>query len=212
MKTFRDLKLIGSVDEQGKLLEHIERSLKDGWIRDREKETELKLSNKLEYKIFACSKQSSRPAAALFFIADENNYLYVCNIVPRELGELGIEKYNALLEEFWSKFIEPAAKDLDVQIVTTSAERTIDNSMSPEMAQLLKSFSAAANKSSGGTHPCDEKRFFDFIVTAHEESSLLDESQLSGLLIDDGWTSEDAFELSCNYRFGRDLLKHHGKK
>lgn len=212
MKTFRDLKLIGSVGEQEKLLECVERSLKDGWVRDREKEAEFEFSHKLKYKIFVCSKSGSRPAAALFFITDRNNYLYVCNIVPRELEELGIEKYNALLEEFQSKVIEPAAKDLDVQIITTLAERTIDNSMSPEMAQLLKSFSAAANKSSGGTHPCDEERFFNFIVKAHQEGSLLDESQLSGLLVDDGWTDEDTFELSCKYRFGRDLLKHHDKK
>lgn len=212
METFRNLKLIGSTDEQENLLDRIEQSLREGWTRDGVKEMEMEASRRLKYKIFVCSKLGSRPAASLFFIADKNNYLYVCNIVSREPGQLGVEKYNAILDEFQSKFIEPAVKDLDIQIITTPAERTIDNSMSPEMAQLLKRFSVAANKSSGGTHPYDEQRFFDFIVKAHEEGSLLDESQLRGLLIDDGWTDEDAFELSCKYCFGRGLLQHQDKK
>lgn len=211
MRTFRDLKLIGSADEQEKIIDRVEQSLRDGWTRDRGKEAEFASSHKLKYKIFICSKSASRPAAGLFFVADQNGYLYVCNIVPQELGSLGVDKYNALLNEFQIKFVEPAVKDFDIQIVTTPAERTIDNSMSPEMAQLLKCFSGAANKSSGGTHPCDEGRFFDFIIQAHEENALLDESQLSGLLTDDSWSKDDAFELSCKYRFGRDLLKQYSE-
>lgn len=81
--------------------------------------------------------------------------------------------------------------------------------MSPEMSKLLKQFSDAANKSSGGTHPLDEQRFFDFIVQAHEEKALLDETELRKLLVDDGWSSRHAQELSSKYSFGRDLLNHY---
>jgi hypothetical protein len=83
---------------------------------------------------------------------------------------------------------------------------TIDQSMSLEVRQLLKSFSNAANKSTGGTHPSDERRFLDFIVKAHEENASLNESQLNEWFVSEGWTEDHAFELSCNYRFGRALL------
>lgn len=212
MKAFRDLKLIGSASEQERLIDLIEQQFSNGWTRDREREAKLKTRSGYDYIIFTCSETVSRPAARLSFIADKNGYLCVCDIVPQNVRELGKDRYNAILEEFLTQFIEPAAKGLDIQIVTTYGERTIDNAMSPEMSQLLKRFSAAANKSSGGTHPLDERRFFDFIVQAHNERALLDETELSGLLVDDGWSSEHAQKLSSNYRFGRDLLNHYSNQ
>ena len=209
MRVFRDLKLIGSDSEQKKLLDQVEQLLDNGWTRDRDSEVEFRSRARIEYKIFTCSQAGSRPAANLFLCLDKNGYLYVCNIVRKTVGKLETEDYNAILEEFQTHFLEPASKGLDIQIITTPAERNIDNSMSPEIAQRLKQFSAAANKSSGGTHTLDENRFFEFIVQAHQESSLLNESELEDLLVDDGWSKDHALNLSYNYRFGRDLLKHH---
>lgn len=211
MKAFRDLKLIGSDNEQERLINLIEQQLSNGWTRDREKEAELNSLFGHGSIIFTCSETVSRPAAGLCFVADENGYLYVSNIVPKD-GELGINRYNAILEEFLTQFVEPAAKGLDIQIITNSDELTIDNAMSPEMSQLLRRFSGAANKSSGGAHPLDEGRFFNFIVQAHNEKALLDETALRGLLVDDGWSSIHAQNLSSKYSFGRDLLKHYSSQ
>jgi hypothetical protein len=47
------------------------------------------------------------------------------------------------------------------------------------MSQLLKIFSGSANKSSGRTHTFDQIGFFDFIIQAHSEKSLLDETTLN---------------------------------
>jgi hypothetical protein len=212
MKAFRDLKLIGSASEQERLISLIEQQLSKGWTRDREREAELKSRSGYDYVNFICSETLSRPAAVLSFIADENGYLYVCHIVSKAHGQLEKDSYNSILEEFVTQFVEPAAKGLDIQILTTPGERTIDNSMSPELSQLLKRFSAAANKSSGGTHPLDERRFFDFIVQAHNERALLNETELRGLLVDDGWFSRYAEELSSKYLFGRDLLNHYSNQ
>ena len=212
MKVFRDLKLIGTASEQTRLIDLVEKQLSNGWVRDREREAELKSQSGYDYIIFTCSKTASRSAAELNFVADENGYLYVSNIVPKELGELSEDQYNAILEEFSTRFIEHAAKELDIQIITTPDERSIDNAMSPEMSQLLKQFSAAANKASGGTHTSDEQRFLDFIVQAHHERSLLEETELTGLLLDDGWSDSHAQELSSKYRFGRDLLRRYSNQ
>lgn len=152
-------------------------------------------------------KDNSIPKASLHLTFDENRYLYVCNIVPVEMGQLGEENYNLILENFLTKFIEPAVNDLDIKIVTTPAEKNIDNSMSPELSAKLKNFSL--NKSTGIGHPCDQKRFFDFIIQAHRESSLLDESTLKQLLLDEGWSEYFTDDLSSKYCFGRELLKQY---
>ncbi|WP_283756401.1 hypothetical protein [Roseofilum casamattae] len=205
--------MIGSSQEQKNAIALIERNLKDGWSTEPEMATQttsrfLPRGGK-KYIVFSCSANTSRRAATLWLIPDENDYLYVCNIVPSKGGHLSEDEYNVILEEFLTKFVEPAALELNIQVITTPSERTIDNAMSPEMSELLKRFSDGANKSSGGTHPYDERRFFNFIIQAHQEKSLLDETKLCGLLMEDDWSEEDARELSSKYCFSRDLLNHY---
>ena len=209
MKTFRDLKLIVTISNQEKLIDLIEQQLSDGWIRDRERE--LKATQfKSDQIIFTCSKTDSQPIAfILFFITDKNNHLCLSNIIRQDGKENSVDDYNAILQEFTTQFIEPVTKELNIRIITTPPERTIDNTMSPEMSQVLRQFSSTANKA--GIHSLDELRFFDFIIQANQEKSLLDETELSELLIDDGWSHEKAEELSSQYRFARDLLNHYGE-
>lgn len=215
MKSFRELKLIGTPSEQEKLIDLIEQNLCNGWKRARDKEIECRNKNKIDYRIFVCSRTNRLPTASVFLTYDKNGYLYVCNIIPtQEVGKIGresdnfrVESYNSILAEFLAKLVEPFAQDLDIRIVTTEEERNIDNSMSPELAEKLKSFSNLVNKSSGGTHHYDRERFFDFIIQAELENSLLDESTLKALLNDEGWTEGDAEELSVQYYFAMALLK-----
>jgi hypothetical protein len=211
MKTFSELKLIGSSSNLEKLIEQVEQNICDGWARDKDEECRQRISSKVDYQIFVCSKTSLRRAAALFFTFHSNKYLYLCNIVPREKGteNLEIDNYNSILEEFQTKFLEPCAQGLDIRIVVTPSEINATNSMSPELATKFQQFSYAANKSSGGTHPYDEERLFDFVIQAHLEKSLLDESTLRKLLVDEGWSDKDAYELSVKYDFGKDLLKRY---
>ena len=66
-----------------------------------------------------------------------------------------------------------------------------------------------ANIGDGGTHPCDEKRLFDFIIQAHNEESLLKEQVLNGLLADNNWPEMQAQEIVSKYLFGKRLLNHY---
>lgn len=211
MKDFSDLRLIGNSSELEKLIELIEQNLCDGWTRGKDNEIKLQNCSKVDYQIFTCSRTNLRRSAALFLTFDNNKYLYVCNIVPNEKGtsDLGIDGYNSILREFQTKFIEPIAKDLEIRVIVTPPELNIDNVMSSQLVANFRQFSDAANKASGGTHPNDEKRFFDFVIQAHTEKSLLDESTLRKLLIDEEWSEDHAYNLSIKYDFGRDLLKHY---
>ena len=167
MQQFRDLKLIGNPSELESVIEKIEALLDDGWTRSRDKEAKLKKYSPSNQFVFLTPKDDSIPSASLHLTFDDNGYLYVCNIVPVEMGQLSKKSYNLILDVFHTKFIEPAVNELDIRIVTTPAEINIDNSMSPELSKTLKRFSDCANKSTGGSHPLDEKRFFDFVIQAH---------------------------------------------
>jgi hypothetical protein len=85
-------------------------------------------------------------------------------------------------------------------------KHTAESSMSHAVKELLIGFSNAANKADCGTHTDDRARFFDFILKAHEEDASLDESQLNEWFVGESWPEESAFDLSCEYRFGRLLL------
>jgi hypothetical protein len=221
MKDYRKLTIIADISEQTELIDKIEKKLNNsGWKRSLEKEKERNLRDSSyigDCFIFTCSKTESRPAAELSFHRNENAHLYVSNIVPKNIGQITIDSYNSILEEFLTEFIEPITQSLKVEIILTPSERNIDNSMSPEMAQLLKKFLSIGD---GGTHPCDEKRLFDFIIKAHNEEServlkleervlKLEERVLNGLLADNNWPEIEAQEIVSKYLFGKRLLNHY---
>jgi hypothetical protein len=145
----------------------------------------------------------------LSFHRNKNTNLYVSSIVLENVEQMSVDTYNFILEEFLTKFLEPITQSLKVEIILTPSERNIDNSMSPEMAKLLKKFLSLANIGDGGTHPSDEKCLFDFIIQAYNEESLLEERILNGLLADNNWPEMQAQEIVSKYLFGKRLLNHY---
>ncbi len=116
---YHRVKLIGSASELEKVIEVIETSLCDGWTRDKDREEAN--SKKINSKLFCfvSRKTNSRPGVSLSLRFGQDQSLGVNNIVPLEKGQLLTENYNSILEEFLTKFIKPATKDLDIEIVTT---------------------------------------------------------------------------------------------
>jgi uncharacterized protein YggL (DUF469 family) len=77
--------------------------------------------------------------------------------------------------------------------------------------QLLKSFSGAANRS--GTHPCDCRRWFGFLICLHDRRADDHHTDLvKHWLLKDGWPENKASKLVSEAEFTRDLLRaydHH---
>ena len=209
MLTLRDLKLIVNSDKLKLVVTGIEELLNNGWIRDKQKETDWLSHAGIEFYCFTCSQTNERRACNLFLSTGEDGYLHVTTIMPGDGSSLSYSEYNHVLEEFHQLFLMPVGQKLDIRIVFPEAERSINNSMSPELATLLHTFSNAANKSSGASHPLDEKRWYAFLVAAHQEKSLLDVPTLRQLLEEDGWGEEEALELSTNYESARSLLRYY---
>lgn len=84
----------------------------------------------------------------------------VSNIVPRNVGELGITKYNAILRDFVARIAEPAASARGFGVELTSPYQSLDDWLDAEPAAALRRFSRAANKSTGAAHPMDRARWY----------------------------------------------------
>ena len=212
MKVFRDLEISGSASSLMKLIETIESKLENGWTRDREAEKRLEETGSRGEKwfCFSCTEKEGREAAKLWFTFKGENTLYVSNIVPVEFGKLTYDQYNTILKDFHSKFIEPVGQPLGLKYILTSDVKDIEDWVSDETAKKLRRFSAAANR--GLLHPLDRERWFDFLVSAHKESSELDETTLMRWLIEhEKWSEEVASELAEEYENARALLKFYDK-
>lgn len=131
----------------------------------------------------------------------------VVNIVPVEPGELGVQGYNDALEGFLRDVVEPARESLDIDIEVSAREQTMTDWTSEEAAGALRRFSAAANRSTGTSHPADEKRWWAFVVADHRARGTLRGQLLRQWLIEvDRWPAEVASDLVSDWEKGQELL------
>lgn len=208
MKVYQDLRVGPLTEEQERdFLSVVEGSLIGGWSRDRNRERELNLS----FYCFVCTKEKEREAATLVLTRQEKpseGFLWVPNIVPKDLGELTHDQYNLILTEFYDRFARPAADLLRIPIELSSSEQTIENWFSPQVVRLLKIFAGAANKSTGAGHPNDRRRWFDFIIAAHHAEENPDVGLLERWLREEGHFPEHvASNLIAQFEFGLALLR-----
>jgi hypothetical protein len=212
MKVFRELEIRGARSELQKAIKEIENRLDDGWIRKHELEKQmLPLSG--EVYCFSHANTDERLVADLWLLYGDKSTkssLYVSNIVPKN-GELSIDQYNCVLEEFYEKLLKPVAESLGLEYQLTSDTEDIEdwvskNWISLETAEKLKKFSRLANKYTGSSHPVDQRRWFDFLIVAHKKRESLEANTLAQWLVSEGWLDADADDLSVEYTFARSLL------
>jgi hypothetical protein len=208
MEIFRELFLRGERERLVAAAEAIEPALSDGWKGDREAEAKVRSigDDRPEY-CFTCSRSGDRQAALVFITEREPGVFYVANVVPNERSRLSHIKYNAILEEFYERYVRPCAKQAGVQAELTPSHVDLEHWLSQTAAQKLRRFSTAANRSTGSSHPSDRDGWMDFVITAHHERSSLTASSLRRWLVEvDGWPPEVADRLAIEYEFSRELL------
>ncbi|MEY2893104.1 MAG: hypothetical protein RJA98_3012 [Pseudomonadota bacterium] len=144
--------------------------------------------------------------AGLVLWQEESGYK-VANIVPHNVGELGIAKYNAILRDFVERIASPAAIAGGFEVQLSAPQQSIEDWVDPEAATLLRRFSSLANMSTGAAHPRDKQRWFEFLIAAHRLSVGLDTDRLARWLAEvEGWPVETARELAIEYEFAQSLL------
>ncbi len=132
------------------------------------------------------------------------------NIVPLEPGNLTYAQYNSVLDDFIKRIAGPIVEKPGFEISATEAEQTLEDWISADAALKLRRFPGAANKSTGASHPSDERRWFDFIVSVHRSGDRLYADQLARWLCEaDGWSEDTAHRLAGDYEGSLALLKYY---
>lgn len=210
MQVFRELFIRGEPSRLEAVADDISRSLADGWTRDAEAETHMRsasIAGKRKVYCFACPRRPRRPAATVFLLNKDACTLYVANIVPSEQHELTHEEYNAIMEEFFRRFADPAARRNGAQAEMTEPQADLERWLPGDVAGKLRLFCSIANKRTGSGHPMDRERWYDFIVAAHEADADFSASTLARWLAEaGGWDDELADQLAIEYEFARGLL------
>lgn len=146
------------------------------------------------------------PKATLTLWQRENAYK-VTNIVPAEVGELGVKLYNHLLVCFFDEVVEQADAREQLALQLTDDVRGLDTWTSAEATDALRRFSALANKSTTNSHPNDRERWEQFVIEAHRNGDNLPVDILMQWLVEvDGWDETSASKLAIEFEQGISLL------
>jgi hypothetical protein len=146
-------------------------------------------------------------AGAQLSLYPQGDDFYVSNVVPLENGQFTIPQYNTILSDFAEKLAKPVARRFGWTVHLTGSSEGIDDWLSKEAAAALRAFSIAANKSTGASHPFDERRWFDFIIAVFRSDGSVDEDRLARWLNEvEGWDIDSARMLAGDFRNGLDLL------
>lgn len=209
MEILRELNVIGPEDRLLSVINDITDAANDGWRRDVEREEDL--SRRIGQNRFFCFTCAGPPApkpSALWLAIKKRDHLYVSNIVPDEVGSLSRKEYNAILMDFYERFVRTAAANRELTIEIGPGEVDLEHWLSEGTSNRLRTFSACANKSTGASHPLDRERWNQFIFAAHRESAGFDSSTLVRWLHEEaGWAESMSSDLAIQYDRARLLLK-----
>jgi hypothetical protein len=210
MQIFRELNISAEPDQMAAIADQIEQSLPVGWARDPIAESMVRSAPVLNPRptyCFGCSQEGQRPEALLFLTQKEPEKFSVSNILPITKHQLTTGEYNAILEDFYERVIKPHTKPGVMTARLSSNQADLEHWLSPDTAELLRQFSASANKGTGSAHPADRDRWNAFVLSAHRGGSKMGASELRRWLIEiDGWAREVADQLAVEYEYGRQLL------
>ncbi len=209
MHVFREMFIRGEPDRLVATLTEIEQSLSGGWFRDTDTERQLAaLPTAVHSSCFGCFDDGGdRPGATVILTTKTPDLLYVSNLIPHSRRRLDYDQYNRVLEEFYQRFVKPAAAKTGTVAELMDTQADLEQWLSSVAAEKLRRFSSCANKGTGASHPQDRERWNDFVLAAYQYRSTLDASTLRRLLIEvEDWPPEVADQLAVEYEYGRELL------
>lgn len=212
MNDFRDLYISANAEMMKAAVAETEKALPSDWRRDTSTEARAQAfstsGNRVTY-CFVCKKDKSRPSARLVLAQKDPATFYVSNIIPIERHQLDCAEYNGVLEDFYERVFRPYAEKVNMEHTLTGAEAGLERWMDATTAELLRTFSASANKGTGVSHPNDRERWNAFLLSAHQNGSKLDPSTLARWLIEaEDWSPEIAEQLALEYESGLGLLAY----
>lgn len=210
MEVFQDLHLRGR-SSSGLIRSSILAQVREPWHHALKQEEDIRTHADNDEDVIVLVRASSDGIdESSLVLWEEHDGYKVSNIVPRNVRELGIAKYNAILRDFVTRVAESAAQAGSFEIKLTAPNQVLEDWLDGEPATALQRFSRLANKSTGAAHPRDRERWYAFLIAAHCALKRLDSDQLARWLVEvEGWSAEKAEELAIDYEFALGLLKQY---
>lgn len=209
MEKFRELNLKVDSKHSADFAKAVSAALTNGWVRAWEAEQRAEAMDSVsgEAFYFKCDRRDGREAALLAIYRRDGETLYVSNIVPSEKSELSHEQYNTILKDFHDSVLSKLSPTFPIMFLLGSNILRIEDTMKPEVFQLLRHFSASANKSTGSSHPIDRERWYAFLVVLARSPHRLDSLILMRWLIEtEHWPERVAQDLVIEFEFAMGLL------
>lgn len=204
MKTFKDFYLRGTKANLKEFELNIASYVGNDW--------KLKLGNSSndDFIVFSYIGQEVERANVYLYLRNDDGVGYrISNIVPNEKSKLDFDEYNAILDMCVRDCILPCANKYDLESEITSDNVSLENYMSQESKKRLQAFSVMANKSTGSSHPDDQRRWNDFICQTVISGDENVARFLRRWLLEEGWDDENSTELAIEYEQGVTLLEHY---
>lgn len=213
MEVFQDLSVDSLIDIK-KLREKIIKQVGNGWTHDKKRENTISDEILADDDVIVFHRNAFDDVdESILILWQKQNSYYVTNIVPSNVGELGVSKYNIIINDFVDRVISPLKEKGDLDFKLSTKLKNIEDWLDMPSANALISFSKLANKSTRASHPSDQKRWVSFLIQAHQSSATLDSSELFRWLVEVGkWPDEIASDLAIDYEFSRELLKEYDKR
>ncbi|MBN8805536.1 MAG: hypothetical protein J0H81_10675 [Sphingopyxis terrae] len=211
IEMYRDMSLTVPPGMAGALRAALIEAAVAPWRFDAERAEEIRRNavSSEDVLLFRHDAIDQLPAAGLTLWGRGGGY-YIPNIVPLEARSLSYSEYNAILVDFVDRVARPVCDRLEIGIELSSASQSLEDWTTEDVAIRLRRFSAAANKSTGASHPMDQRRWFDFLVASHRAGRELDVETLARWLREvDGWDEETAYDLAGNYQNALALLAYY---
>ncbi|MDQ2798133.1 MAG: hypothetical protein M3Y13_00640 [Armatimonadota bacterium] len=202
MNIYQELIIEGKPEDLKRFLAEAQ-AVDHGWERDQEQEANLGK----EYVAFRKPETSHLPAAVLYLYGEPPEGRYqVANILPTDKNELSLQEYNRLTRSFYETCVQPYQDSYQLKATLTAEDTNFAETVSPPTFELLKRFSALANKSTGSSHPADRRRWLDFVASSIKNHDKIDTGLLSQWLVDEEqWPKEEASRLIRDYELAVDL-------
>jgi hypothetical protein len=207
MRVYRELFIRGNRRALQAFIDELDSIASEGWSRDVEQEAQVRKRALGPMYCYACTPRSGRPASRLWIATKRDESLYVSNILATDFQSLTADQYNAILLDFVHACASAACARIDdVSLNLSEADLHIEDFLTPQTSELLRSFSRLANKAV--LHPYDRKRWNEFAAAAYREHSALDVTILKRWLIEEeGWPEDKADSLAMEYENSRELLE-----
>lgn len=208
VEVFQDLVLRVALDSRRLARDALIKNATHPWAHGRDWEQKIASGAVAERDVLVFEREAGDGIEAVGLVLSSRDEGYVTtNIVPREVRELGRHRYNLALQDFVAKVAEPAARVAGFAVELGSATQGLDDWLSKDAADALRSFSSAANKATGSAHPMDQRRWFAFLIAVHRGAADFDADRLIRWLCEiEGWSDDKAHDLAIQYEFGLALL------